>query len=59
MQSITILIPYFGKFPEWADLYFETVRKNSSINFIFYTDCDFEKYKNIANCSFIKNIDTV
>ncbi|MCL2326900.1 MAG: hypothetical protein FWC39_00145 [Bacteroidetes bacterium] len=54
MQSITILIPYFGKFPEWSDLYFETVRRNSTINFIFYTDCDFEKYKNMENCRFKK-----
>jgi hypothetical protein len=52
MKKITILIPYFGKFPEWSDLYFETIRRNPTINFIFYTDCDFEKYKNIKNCDF-------
>jgi hypothetical protein len=39
-KSITILYPYFGKFPEWAELFFETIKRNSSINFVFYTDCD-------------------
>ncbi len=37
--SITIVIAYFGKFPEWSDLYFETLRRNSTIKFVFYTDC--------------------
>jgi len=45
MKSIIILIPYFGKFPEWAPLFFETLKRNSSIDFFFYTDCDIEKYK--------------
>lgn len=44
MSSIALLIPYFGKFPEWSDLYFETLKRNSTIDFIFYTDCEIEKY---------------
>jgi hypothetical protein len=36
--SIIIVIAYFGKFPEWSALYFETLKRNSTINFIFYTD---------------------
>lgn len=44
MKSIVILIPYFGKFPEWAPLYFETIRRNPTVDFIFYTDCDIENY---------------
>jgi hypothetical protein len=36
--SITIIIAYFGEFPEWSALYFETLRRNSTIQFIFYTD---------------------
>lgn len=40
MKTISILIPYFGKFPEWFPLFFETLKRNSTINFIFYTDCD-------------------
>ena len=44
MSSIALLIPYFGKFPEWSDLYFETLKRNSTVDFIFYTDCEIEKY---------------
>jgi len=44
MKSIAIICFYFGKFPEWFDLYFESLRRNPTIDFIFYTDCDFEEY---------------
>lgn len=44
MKSIALLIPYFGQFPEWAPLYFETLRRNSTIDFIFYTDCEMDSY---------------
>jgi hypothetical protein len=54
MHSITFLIPYFGKFPEWAPLYFETVRRNESINFVFYTDCDSSPYAHLPNVKFNK-----
>lgn len=54
MHSITFLIPYFGKFPEWTPLYFETVRRNESINFVFYTDCDTTPYAHIPNVKFHK-----
>jgi len=40
MFQITLLIPYFGKFPPWAHLFFETLRRNPTIQFIFYTDYD-------------------
>ncbi len=40
-QRIALIIPYFGKAPEWSDLYFETVRMNSSIDFHFFTDIHF------------------
>ncbi len=43
--KIIFLMPYFGKFPEWIDLFFETVKHNKSIDFYFFTDCDIEKYK--------------
>lgn len=42
--SICIIIPYFGRFPEWFPLYFETLRRNSTIEFIFYTDCEVAGY---------------
>lgn len=44
-KSIVILIPYFGKFPEWSDLFFETLKTNSTIDFYFITDCDIERYQ--------------
>lgn len=45
MKKVGVLIPYFGKFPEWSDLYFETLKRNKTIDFIFFTDCDTEKYE--------------
>lgn len=53
-NSIALLIPYFGKFPEWAPLYFETLRQNSTIDFYFYTDCDYTAYAHIPNAIFRK-----
>jgi hypothetical protein len=53
MRSIIILIPYFGKFPEWAPIFFETIRYNPTIHFIFYTDCDTTGY-NLPNVAFKK-----
>jgi hypothetical protein len=39
-HSICILIPYFGRLPEWFSLYFETLKRNETIDFLFFTDCD-------------------
>ncbi|MEY8239675.1 MAG: hypothetical protein RPT25_04970 [Cycloclasticus sp.] len=39
MKSIAILTPYFGQWPEWFDLYLESCRSNSSVNWIFISDC--------------------
>ncbi len=52
--KIVLIMPYFGRFPEWSDLFFETVRRNSSIDFLFYTDCEIEKYKHIPNVKYKK-----
>lgn len=64
MTKIAIFIPYFGKWPEWHPLYFETLKRNKTIDFIFYTDCDtsvvdaqnikftkmsFDQYKDLVN----------
>lgn len=49
--SICLIIPYFGKFPEWFPLFFETLRRNSTIDFIFFTDCDVSQY-NSPNVTF-------
>lgn len=46
--KIAIIIPYFGKFPDWIDLYLFSCSKNSFIDFWFFTDCDIphKVYKN-------------
>ncbi|MEY3499836.1 MAG: hypothetical protein RL308_1505 [Bacteroidota bacterium] len=40
MKKIGLLIPYFGKWPEWIDLFIDSVERNSTIDFHFLTDCD-------------------
>ncbi len=34
-----IIIPYFGKFPKWIDLYLFSCSKNPYVDFLFFTDC--------------------
>lgn len=36
---IALIIPYFGKFPEWMELYLYTCSRNPQIDFHYYTDC--------------------
>jgi hypothetical protein len=40
--SVAFLIPYFGKWPEWMELYIHSVELNHTIDFHFITDCDTE-----------------
>lgn len=40
MHKIVFLIPYFGKWPEWIDLYFDSLSRNPAIDFHFFTDCN-------------------
>jgi hypothetical protein len=40
MSKIAILVPYFGKWPEWIELFFDSVERNPTIDFHFFTDCD-------------------
>lgn len=37
--SIIFLIPYFGKWPFWMDYFLQSCEANSSIDWLFYTDC--------------------
>lgn len=37
--SLVILIPYFGVWPEWFDLYLLSCQKNPDVDWLFYTDC--------------------
>ena len=38
--SIAIVLPYFGKLPNYFLLFLESCRKNPSGDWLFYTDCD-------------------
>src|SRR5690554_5978551 len=42
MNSVAFIIPYFGQFPDWSELYFETVKSNPTIDFHFFTDTNFQ-----------------
>lgn len=46
MTKIAILNPYFGRWPEWVDLYFYSCIQNPDIDFFYFTDCGIP---NIAN----------
>lgn len=39
LTSICFVIPYFGKWPLWMPFYWETCRFNSTIDWLFFTDC--------------------
>lgn len=62
-NRIAQIIPYFGKWPEWIDLYFYSCSRNSFVDFIFYTDCiipeikaDNLKFINISYAEYCKTI---
>ena len=38
-MKYAIIIPYFGKWPVWFDLYLKSARENECIDFYFFTDC--------------------
>jgi hypothetical protein len=42
--SILLFIPHFGSFPEWIELFFETARRNTAIDFLVFTDCEAEAF---------------
>ena len=35
-----LIMPYFGTWPEWFELFLETCRWNASIHWEFFTDCE-------------------
>jgi hypothetical protein len=43
MQSILLIIPYFGQWPLWFEAYLLSVKANPSINWLCPTDCDLPK----------------
>ena len=49
-MKIALIIPYFGTFPQWIDLFFYSVMKNQELDFIIFTDIEInDKYSSIPN----------
>jgi hypothetical protein len=40
MNSIVLIIPYFGKWPIWFEAHLLSIEKNPTINWLFITDCE-------------------
>jgi hypothetical protein len=40
MKKIVLLMPYYGRWPEWFNLFIETCKWNPTINWIFFTDLE-------------------
>lgn len=43
MDSIILIIPYFGKWPDWFDAYLASIETNPTINWLCPTDCEIPK----------------
>lgn len=43
MIKIAVIVPYFGKFPVWIDLYLYSVSRNPMLDVLFFTDCEIPK----------------
>lgn len=52
IKKSALIIPYFGKFPEWFQLYMYSCKKNETIDFIFFTDCPRPNYEYSNNVKF-------
>lgn len=51
MLKVCIIGVYFGKFPNYFDLWLKSAKKNETINFMIFTDQT--GYKNLSNVSFV------
>ena len=47
MKTIAIIIPWFGPWPFWKDLFFQSCKKNDTIDFFFISDQ--EKPESVAD----------
>lgn len=48
-----MLMPYFGKWPEWFNLYLESCKRNPTIDWLFFTDCG-EPENRCPNVAYVK-----
>lgn len=49
MTKACLIVPYFGKLPEWFDLYLDSCRRNSQYTWLLYTD-------DMRNMSYPENV---
>lgn len=56
MTSIAIIIPYFGKWPVWHELFYASCRHNSSIDFHLFTDLPIPSIAEESNNIFFHHI---
>ncbi len=52
-KQLAFIIPYFGRWPEWIDLFIESCKYNPQIDWIFFTDCEIPANTS-DNCIFNK-----
>ena len=53
MPSIILILPYFGCFPNYFDLWLQSCKNNSSINWLIFTDNDTTVFSEKSNITFI------
>lgn len=55
MTTIAIVIPWFGTWPKWINLFIHSCQHNSSVDYFFFSDQEIpEKAKGIENIHFKK-----
>jgi len=54
MKSIGILSCFFGRWPQWADLFVETCRQNPTVDFFLVSDCVAPRQGLPANVRWVK-----
>lgn len=54
MNSICLVIPYFGKFPDYFSLWLKSVRENPSIDFLLLTDNEVNDFPQNVNIVYKK-----
>ncbi|MGN1203240.1 MAG: DUF6625 family protein, partial [Eubacterium sp.] len=45
MKKLVLISVYFGKFPDYFNLWLKSAQQNSNIDFFLYGDCDASKYE--------------
>lgn len=51
--KICMIMPYFGRWPNWFELFMETCKHNPNIDWLFFTDCG-EPENKCGNVKFVK-----